>query len=289
MFLGLNLFPHVLRLQFLKSLCIFLQLAQFNSLCLKKIVIMSPSSFFKATTVKIPVAEVPTDNVSSAPEVTLSQNVTSSSTTSHITMDIPTQTSSLISIGINIPPIDEVKDEFNEDFLVSLGQYRYSKAEKVVVRWGKKRGRVPNDVDMPMVNEVLWTSQSNDPQYYATYVTFVLGTFTGANMDAINSLNREFDKQKAEIISLKVALEKLKKQHEDKQDDLQLKNVALSEELQKEKNDNATLVQKVAVLERKIEYETTITASSSFSRFFQEEFKELAIRTNREHFDLVCE
>ena len=32
-----------------------------------------------------------------------------------------------------------------------------------------------------------------------------------------------------------------------------------------------------------------VATLSSFSKFSQEDFKELAIRTNREHFDLVCE
>ena len=88
---------------------------------------------------------------------------------------------------------------------------------------------------------------------------------------------------------MKEALEQLKKQHETKQDELQVKNVTLSEELQREKNGNATLVQKVALLERQYEYATTSAASSSFSKFSQEEFKDLSIRTNREHYDLVCE
>ena len=105
-------------------------------------------------------------------------------------------------------------------------------------------------MDMSMVNEVVWKPQSSDPQAYATDAASVLGAFTSANMDAINSLNNGFDKQKEKIVSLKEALEQLKKQHEDKQNELQLKNVALSEGLQKEKNDNATLVQKVAVIER---------------------------------------
>ena len=144
-------------------------------------------------------------------------------------------------------------------------------------------------MDMSMVNEVVWEQQSSDPQAYATDATSVLGAFVGANLDVVNSFNREFDKEKAEIVSLKEALEHLKKQHEDKKDELQLRNVTLSVELQRERNDNATLVQKVAVLERKNEDATANVASSSFSKFSQEEFKELAIRTNREHFDLVCE
>ena len=40
--------------------------------------------------------------------------------------------------------------------------------------------------------------------------TSVLGAFTGANFDVVNTLNREFDKQKAEIVRLKEELEQLK-------------------------------------------------------------------------------
>ena len=52
-------------------------------------------------------------------------------------------------------------------------------------------------MDMSMVNKVVWTQQSSDPQTYATNGSSVLGAFTSANMDAVNSLNRDFDKQKA--------------------------------------------------------------------------------------------
>ena len=68
-----------------------------------------------------------------------------------------TQTSSLISIGISILPIDEVRDEFNEDFVVSLGEYRYIKVDISVVKRSKKRSRDQNDMDVSMVNEVVWT------------------------------------------------------------------------------------------------------------------------------------
>ena len=72
-------------------------------------------------------------------------------------------------------------------------------------------------------------------------------------------------------------------------DELQEKNVALSEELQREKVFNVTFVQKVALLERQCVDATVSATSSSFSKFSQEEFKKLAIRTNKEHYDLVCE
>ena len=96
--------------------------------------------------------------------------------------------------------------------MVSLGGYRYSKADRSVVKRGKKRGRDQNDMDMSMVNEVVWTQQLSDPQAYATDAASILGAFTGANLDAVNNLNREFGKQKAEIVSLKEALEQIKKQ-----------------------------------------------------------------------------
>ena len=43
------------------------------------------------------------------------------------------------------------------------------------------------------------------------------------------------------------------------------------------------------MLERQCEDATVSAASSSYSKFSQEEFKELSIRTNKEHYDLVCE
>ena len=43
------------------------------------------------------------------------------------------------------------------------------------------------------------------------------------------------------------------------------------------------------MLEKQYEDATTSAASSSFSKFFQEEFKDLALQTNMEHYDLVSE
>ena len=49
----------------------------------------------------------------------------------------------------------------------------------------------------------------------ATDAASILGAFTGANFHAVNTLNKEFDKKKEEIIILKEELEQIRKQHED--------------------------------------------------------------------------
>ena len=78
----------------------------------------------------------------STPKVIVTQSSTSSSLTSHNTMSMPShtmiQTSSLISIGIDVPPIYEIRDEFNEEFVISLGEYHYSKVDKSVEKKGKE-------------------------------------------------------------------------------------------------------------------------------------------------------
>ena len=118
-----------------------------------------------------------------------------------------------------------------------------------MVKRGKKRSRDQSSVETSLSNEIVWTQQSGDPQVDATDVASVLGAFTGANFHSINTLNMEFDKKKVEIIRLKEELEHVRKQHEDqitnlvktsddRYNELQVKNVALEDELQKEKNTN---------------------------------------------------
>ena len=86
---------------------------------------------------------------------------------------------------------------------------------------------------------------------------------------------------------MKEELEHLKRKHENRCDELQEMNVALSGELQRERTVNVTLAQKVELLVKEIEDAIGSAASSSFSKFSKEEFKELAIRINREHYCLV--
>ena len=59
----------------------------------------------------------------------------------------------LISTGSDVPSIDEIRDEFNEDIVISLGYYRYRKSDKSMVKRGKKRSRDQSDVDTYPSNE----------------------------------------------------------------------------------------------------------------------------------------
>ena len=127
-----------------------------------------------------------------------------------------------------------------------------------------------------------------------------MGAFTGANIHAISNLNREFDRRKEEITQLKEELEKSKREHEahvsdlmqtseDKYNELQLESAFLQVEMQNEKTSNDTFTHRIALLEKKCEDATESVASSLFSRFSQEEFKEFAIRTNLEHYELISD
>ena len=121
---------------------------------------LSPSSL-RVTTMQVSSIETYVPDNPSTPEVTIIQSSTSSSLTSHITMPMPSytmiQTSSLISRCINVPPIDEMRYEFNEDFVISLGEYCYSKYDKSVVKRVRKRSRDQSDVDTSLSNEIVWT------------------------------------------------------------------------------------------------------------------------------------
>ena len=108
----------------------------------------------------------------------------------------------------------ESRDEFNEDIIISLGDYHYSKSNKAVVKKGKKRSRDQGDMDTSLSNQIVWTQQYGDPQLDAADTAASLGAFTGANFHAMNTLNREFDRGKEEISKLKEELEQIKTEHE---------------------------------------------------------------------------
>ena len=82
----------------------------------------------------------------------------------HIPSPTITQTSPLVSTWIDTSSTHEVRDEFNEYIVISLGDYHSRKSNKAVVRIGnKKRSKDQGDVETSLSNQVVWTQQSGDP------------------------------------------------------------------------------------------------------------------------------
>ena len=86
----------------------------------------------------------------------------------------------------------------------------------------------------------------------------VLGAFTGANLDAVLTLNKEFDKRKEEMRILQEELDEVKRQHKihvanlekaykDRFKELQLNNSSLQEELQNEKTENFSFTHRISL------------------------------------------
>ena len=107
----------------------------------------------------------------------------------------------------------QLVDEFDEDNVVPLGDYFYSKSSKAMARKGKKRSRNHGDLSAPVTNQIIWTQQFGDVQIDAVDSATVLGAFTGANLDAILTLNKEFEKRKEEKKRLEEELDEVKREH----------------------------------------------------------------------------
>ena len=77
------------------------------------------------------------------------------------------------------------------------------------------------------------------------------------------------------------------KTSEDKCNELQVKSAFLQVELQNEKISNVAFRHRIDSLQKQCEDATASAASSLFSRFSQEEFKQLAIKRNEDHYELI--
>ena len=85
----------------------------------------------------------------------------SPSPATHINFPMPfpivTQTSSLVSTVAGTSSITDSRDEFNEDIVISVGDYHYNKSSKAMVKKGKKRRRYQGDMDTNLSNQIVWT------------------------------------------------------------------------------------------------------------------------------------
>ena len=57
-------------------------------------------------------------------------------------------------------------------------------------------------MEAPVTNQIIWTQHFGDPQIDAIHTATALGAFTGANIDAVNTLNREIDRKKEAVKKL---------------------------------------------------------------------------------------
>ena len=103
--------------------------------------------------------------------------------------------------------------EFEEDIRVPLGDYFYSMSSKEVAKKGMKRRIYQGGFEAHVTNQIIQTWQSSDPQVDAVYTTTTLGAFIGANLYAVNTLNRELDRRKEEISKLEEELDRTKREH----------------------------------------------------------------------------
>ena len=70
---------------------------------------------------------------------------------------IITQTSSLVSTVIETSTSTDLRAEFDEDIVISLGDYYYSKSDKAVVKKSKKRTRDQSGMDVYVSDQIVWT------------------------------------------------------------------------------------------------------------------------------------
>ena len=121
---------------------------------LEKVLVL-PSSL-PANTIHASSPETSIPIIYSTYEAVVVQSSCSPLLNAYITMPMPsptiTQTSPLVSTRIDISSADQVRDEFNDGIVISLGYYHYRKSNKVVVRRGKKRRRDQGDVDTSLYN-----------------------------------------------------------------------------------------------------------------------------------------
>ena len=104
---------------------------------------MSSSSFL-VVIIHVPIPKTPIiPIISSTSKAVVVTESPSPSPATHITLPMPfpivTRTSYLVSTVAGTSSTTESRDEFNEDIVISLGDYHYSKSSKAMVKKGKKR------------------------------------------------------------------------------------------------------------------------------------------------------
>ena len=124
-----------------------------------------------------------------------------------------TQTYSLVSTVSGTSSSTHLVSDFDANNVVSLGDSFYIRSSKEMRRKGKKRSRDHDDVLGPVTNQIVWTQQFGDSHIDALDSATTFGAFTSANLDAMVTLNKEFDKRKEEMKNLEEELDEVKREH----------------------------------------------------------------------------
>ena len=83
--------------------------------------------------------------------------------------------------------------------MVSLGEYFWSRKEKVVVKKGTKRDREGTLMQGTIPNQVIWKRTSIDVTQEALETTTAMISFAEENYDYVTSLNKEIEVKDQEM------------------------------------------------------------------------------------------
>ena len=118
-------------------------------------------------------------------------------------MEIPTPKTSYIAPILTIPkgPISTAEEftDFGEDAIVSLGQYFWSRKEKVVVNNGSKRLREGPFKHGSVPNKIIWKTASTYVKHEALETVAAMQALIGENFYSVSFINKEVEEKEKEL------------------------------------------------------------------------------------------
>ena len=119
-------------------------------------------------------------------------------------IDIPInqmETDSLVTIQHEMNSSSEMKADFGEDAVVSMGKYYWSKKDKAVVKRGAKKARQGSRKHVPALGQVIWKEDTSDLPQGAVDAVAAMGVFAGANFNLVSQLSLALGEKEKELQS----------------------------------------------------------------------------------------
>ena len=110
---------------------------------------------------------------------------------------------------------------FEEDVMVPMGKYYWSKKDKVVIKKGTKRTREGATKQIPSLNQVIWKSDTLDIKQGALDIVGAIRAFAGANYDSVSQLSLTLSDKEQELQKSKLDLAAAEARHEQEVKQLQ--------------------------------------------------------------------